>query len=89
MTPEKIRELSLFTEFFPLLKYVISLGQAAETMLPYRQNYKPFLQEAEDLVRKFPSLCEAGDADEIRRIFQNVLLSMRAAQLKDAESTVN
>jgi hypothetical protein len=88
-TPAKFRESALIETYFPLLKQIIKLGQAAETILDHRTTYRPFLSEAEQLVRDFPSLCEAGNEDQMQARFRSVIYCIQAAQLKAEQSTVN
>ena len=88
-TPEKFKESALVELYFPLLKQIIKLGQACESVLEYRPAYKSFLVEAEQLVRDFQSLCEAGNERKLQERFRSVVCCIQAAQVKAEQSTVN
>jgi hypothetical protein len=76
-TPAKFRESALIETYFPLLKQIIKLGQAAETILDHRTTYRPFLSEAEQLVRDFPSSAKRATKIKCRHDFAASFIAFR------------
>ena len=89
MTPAKVSEAVLVEKYFPMLRSIIQLGQAAETVLEFRPGYQSFLDEAKRLVFDFQTLCEAGNEDQMQARFRSVICCIQAAQVKAEQSTVN
>jgi hypothetical protein len=83
VTPETVSEAALVEKYFPMLRSIIQLGQAAETVLEYRPGYQAFLDEAKKLVFDFQTLCEAGNEEKLQQRFRSTICCIQAAQMKD------